>query len=1239
MTTPRFTPLLATVLVVLTGACLLIATAPTGQAQGVEWWDEDRPFRVLVNDQGPVTLPNGGQGQPTSLMGYHLDFQEALDRANWPTAIDLPPDPESIAIVPYERLSDGAPPEDPIPRTVLDPLWEQGTCDPSPQAACLVAWESHPTARAYGIYWAPHGWDVDRVQPGLAPTLTGHGQGHEHWIVGNGFPSIRALVQPQTAPTLIERLGPSGWQAIDPTCTPTLGCGLQPQVHRLLTQQPSRVTVYQNTDDPVKPRALALTGPLGAWGTNLGLPLPGSSMEDSFQVGLWPRTDACQPRCDITVNGQQQSLRVDNANRFPVAGSTAVMSPEDIHGAIQGDGLAPVTPRDAYGRDFILPVHDRFTVVATTSTTLSIANVRTGEMIQSSFQVNPGVTIAPVDQEHNLLRVQANDPVTLFQGSAQDAEVKHHQPLTNLTNALVPAQSNVHLVAPLASTGGQSANLLTPQGDIASTLNIPSGGITLVAQGDEDPHHQPVDTNATLGALTVNPASDDDPNPLLGQALTFTYPQRLEPLTADYQAEIVDLAIDPPSQFAGAGETVTFDVDVTNLAQGPGTQGGLSVAMDLEPVGRTAEMDITATLGTTTVHLPDEHGATETVPLHVRVPDDASDTVLTLKVTAHAEDAPELAAEENARVSVVTIRDFDLSYMDGSTSRTEMLQPGGQTSFTVEAENTGTVEIDLLIQDDTLGDEDFHTCIRSPEGGQCVPETTLTGLEPGQTRTFDVTVEAPDREDEGRVDVTIRGEISSGQGPVRSVDATVLLNVPVAATFSVPDDLLLAPGENATFDIDIENLGVQADAQLEAITLEGPVQGWIQDEEDEPVTTAETLLGPIGTDRASWTKTALVTVSEEDATPGLTREVRFLLELEPGGGLPPYRDTISVPVNVIRVMDPFEANHTLSPGTPTEIEEPLAHPDLAGATLRASVQDAPAGWDVQTPPEATFDDEGRGSLTLTITPPSGQDPTTGTVTIALEDPMGPGTSLTVTSEVPREAVAAIDIQDEIRVALGDEATLPAVVQNVGNQPLEGGLDVTASGLNVTTTPLDIALEPGEEETIAVHLQAMTPLEQDVDVAFMDGDRIAGTTSLNVTAQRAQLALLSATAPPTEGRLLVTANVENQGDIPVHGLNVSLYHGDEKVQTRTIERLVPGQPVPVPIEWTPEEGIDFENLEVRLDPEGAFLGNEAPNDGHRAHVELEDEDAIPAPFLPLLVTTAAVALFKKRGRARECPQRR
>lgn len=1229
---------------VLVCLALLVLVQSSGGGLGAEpeeepaWWDEDRPFRIIVDDEGPIPLPGDLSGRSSSLLAADVVFSDVLDRAGWPSTVELAPDPGTIAVVAYDSRAPGAEPGQPLPRRVLDPLDEAGTCKADPDAACAVVWEEVPTALAYGIYWAPTDRSVSDPQTGAAPRLVGHVQGHEHWIAAEGLENPRLLGLPgfDVESSRLESLGRGGWTVLEPgefaqRCDLSAeqgGCVLDERVYRLFVEDPASVVLHDVNSQGQGPsvRAASLVGPAGSHGEELSLSLP-QALEEPARVAVWPHAGSCASACSVDVGTERVEVQEGGASTALVDAPTddrllTVSAGETVHAGTVAAGLAHIEPRNVQGTEFIVPTHDRMTIVANGTATLEIRSLSTGERLAEDFTVS-GVRSVPVDPDHDIVEVLSSAPIQVYAGSAS-AGVDHHQPIPVADPTLVPAEARLYAIAPSLGAGSYEVSL-SQEDDGDRQLRMPAGSIRVIQEDQIEASPIGVQTRAPLGLLSTR-VTDEDETPILGQALSVVHPQRAGILSASYRAPVAGLEVEPPSRFAGAGTVASFNVTLTNLARGSDGQApSLSLDLDVNPVGVAEELDIETTIGAPSVRLDGRFGAQKTVPLHVRVPDDVADKVLSLEVEATSKKAPQLGALDEARISVVTIRDFELTFEDGSTSQTRTSEPGGQTVFPLLAENTGTVPLDLEVSQEVLGDERFTTCLQAASGGDCSSAVPLAEVAPGEARELELVVGSPDVDEEARVDVRLRGELASGHGPVRNAEATVLLNVPVAAELTLPEKLELPPGGETRFPITVENLGLQTQARLSSFASEASVTSSLL-EDGENVEELQTLLGPEGTDRAVWETSAVVAVSE-NATPGQTTQGRFLLELEPGGGLAPFRNVSSVPVQVVRVFDNVSLEAAVDPGLANTLEVPLEIPELRDSQVGLRAINAPPRWRVDVPANLFFDAEGRTILEARVEPPPGEAAGPGTVVLGIDDPLGAGGALELETEVSSGGAARMTGLEPVSLAVGDQDVLETTVRNVGNQPLEGQITTEDPRVNLSSAFLSLA--PEESTTVPVSLTARRVLEGNLTLRFLDGNRQAGEASVHVRAENASLHLGRASGELAGDRVLVNVLVENQATVPVRNLTLELVQDGEAVQQRSVREVPANRSMPVPLEWVPPDTVEVESLSVRLH-------HPSLDEGLQTTVEADDPAQAPLVSVPVVSTILALVAARRgrsaRGRA-------
>ncbi len=1250
-------PAMLAILLVASVSVIVPSDPAAAQSQGPGWWDEDWPFRVIVEGQGTTHIPKVGQGT-SDLLAYELTFQDALDRAGWPDSLDSPPDPESIVVVPYTSIGGGASPGDPVPHRLTDPVTRTGSCTNSTASTCMVVWEKQPGAKGYGIYWAPTGWGVDVPETGHAPQMLGNIMGHEAYffIPSEAVAPVTVAVTPQ--PDCIEVVTETGGSSGIFGCGGTgqrcetdsqiVWCEVPSGTIRVFSSQPVAAIAYDDTPQS-SPQAQVAVGTAGQASGELRTIVPGGA--SGLTLVAWAHDGSCTGGCSLgiqTGGGQGGAQSVQLGPSLPVTYEPASdddplplilsASGERVHAAIRGDGYAYIQPKDDRGMRTILPVSGDLSVGTEVANQIDLNDLSRGQIIREDLDVQPPVKAIPLPEKTGTAEVVADAPAQVHLGNAEDRTGPLHQPVSGDQRIYVPDGANLIAVAPGLGEATQRSGLEAISGrePFVNVISLSSRDSREIVRGGDRPAVLDVEGRAPIGFVMSTPPPKDGSQQLVAQPLAVHHPAHVKLASTSYLAKAFDIRVEPENAFAGAGSVVSFNITVENLARsGAGGTPSLTLSLSPEPVGLAEELDPETTVGATQVQLPGTHGATKTVPFNMRVPDGVADVVLEVHIKAQVSGEERITGSAPARVSVVTIRDFDLTFEDGSDRQTQTAQPGGENTFGLVVRNTGTVPLDVKLTREKLGGEAFDACVQASGGTSCGQSTTLSGIEPGHTARASLVVTSPDKDTEDRTDLVVRGELAEGAGPVRAVDATVFLNVPVVAQLSPgTNGLALAPGDERTLSLDIENQGVQATGNLTIASPGGPVNATLIDPESgEQVTTLETLLGPRDTQAAIWEPTLRVAASE-DAPPGLTTEVRLELTLQPTGGLPPFRTSATVPVRVLRVLatEPLETS-PIPAGTPTDVSLPLTLDALKGSQIQLRLVQAPALWDITTPNNLTFDDQGRSVLGLTIAPPVGAPPGQNTLVLEVLDPLGPGGELEISVPVTQGGNAELTVADELEVALGDPVVLEVGIENTGNAPLRGSVALrdAPEGITVTSRPVG-PLTPGNQTTVPVTLRATQAYNGTVTLGFDDDGRRAGNTTIDLTAQAAPISVGAVRAPsqaPEAGVLYpITVTAINDGPVPVRNLTVALQASGQTVAQSTLERLPAGARVPVTIEWVPDRGFETSELVLRLDPDGRLIQDQGDD---QVSLEQTNDTPLPAPLLLLIVSLALPARLKSLWR--------
>jgi phosphatidate phosphatase APP1 len=1241
----------------------IVATSGEAEAQsgGPAWYDTDLPFRVVVEAGQTTAIPQLGANADSDLVGYEIAFADALERAGWPDSLVTESDPGSLVVVPYETLRSGAPAGEPVPITVGDPISTTGTCEAAETARCLVAWERVPSARAYGLYWAPAGADVDLPEVGEGPDLVGTTMGQEHWAMLRQFEQPELFVHPAPEEIRIDAFTTSGLQTVydgsGGNCVEEddlLVCDSVPTAKvRVLASEPTTLAVSDGaSNDDVAPVSVPLAGTQGQVDDTLRGAIPEGPYDTDPELVVWAHNNSCGGGCDVSVSPASQSdssftltssaAQTVELSTQPDPQAVQVDAPdgERVHAALRGPGFTPIDARQADRTNIWLPVDSTIGFETPDPTTVDLNDISRSTVLQEDREVDPPLDQISLDPDTDTLEVVSEDPIRAYAGSITNLDVDTHQPIDARERIPVPANARLVAIAPQLGGATQTVELEEIQGQTPSTnlLRLSATASRQVVDAGDEPSLVGVDTNGPVGFVVVA----EQGTPLVGQGLGVRHPVSAQVVGADYLADAIDVTVTPQNAFAGSGSVVDFNITVRNLGQTEsGATPSLGVDLSLDPIG-TAEGNVSTTLTTSDVQLPGERGAERTVQFSARVDEGLSDVVLPVRVNATVEGPDGLTASDKSRISVVTIRDFQLTYADGSSEQTQTAQPGSTNTFELQVRNTGTVPSSIKLDQDAFGGEGFDVCLRS-SGSTCSSTITLEDVQPGNARTAEVRVESPDKETEDRLELSIRGELADHAGPVRTVEGTVFLNVPVVAQIDTqPSRLQLAPGESETVSVTVQNQGVQSDARLTLPTTSSAVNATLVDPDTgEPNGTLRQLLGPRNTQAATW-ETQLRVEVDEDAPPGLRTEALLELRLQPGGGLPSFGTSSKVGVEVVRVLssEPLNAP-TIPPGTTSKVEVPLQLDLLSDSTVNVRLDDAPALWNITPPEELTFDGAGRGLLSFGAEPPAGAKAGNATVSFRVLDPLGPGGVLPVDLGVTRGGYAEIQTRERVDLAMGSPTVLPLTIRSVGNQPLSGDivLEDEPGNLTLTGPPLGTLAAANGTQSLPATLVAREPMNTTVSVGVLDGNRRAGNASVDVRSARAEIGLGPNRIVPDEDPEAgepypVTVTVNNDGPVPVRNLTVALLQGDARVAERAIERLPAKGNATVTIEWLPQEDASRSDLTIQADPDGELM-----QDREDDAVSLEESNDAPAPGLLLTLIALGIPaglkgtwkLFSRRER--------
>ena len=401
--------------------------------------------------------------------------------------------------------------------------------------------------------------------------------------------------------------------------------------------------------------------------------------------------------------------------------------------------------------------------------------------------------------------------VASFDGLAPDGEVEDYEVTIDLPSIAVTKTASptsvaepggsVTFSAQVQNTGTATVSLTSLSDDIhgnldgQGTCSVPqtiavsgSYSCSFTATVNGNAGDSETDTVTASGTSAGVPVSAQD-------SATVTVTDLLPTATVTKTAS--PTTVDEP------GGSVTFTVDVENT--------GTAESLSLTALSDDIHGDLNGQ-GTCAVPQTIAIGATYSCSFTATVSGNAGDTETdTVTATLSDDDGNSITPSDSA---TVTITDVASSIAVTKTaSPTSVDEPGGSVTFTVQVDNTGTVD-DVTI---TSLSDDVHGDLNG-QGTCAVPQTITAGNAYSCSFTVTVNGNAGDSETDT---VTASGTDDDGN-PVSAQDsATVTVtDVPPTATVTktASPTSVEEPGGSVTFTVDVQNTGTAESLSLTALS-------------------------------------------------------------------------------------------------------------------------------------------------------------------------------------------------------------------------------------------------------------------------------------------------------------------------------------------------------------------------------------------------------------------------------------
>jgi uncharacterized membrane protein len=552
------------------------------------------------------------------------------------------------------------------------------------------------------------------------------------------------------------------------------------------------------------------------------------------------------------------------------------------------------------------------------------------------------------------------------------------------------------------------------------------------------------------------------------------------------------------------------------------------------------------------------------------------------------------------------------------------VDPGATYHYDVIVKNTGstTDTFELSVKPPAEGWTQALTL-----GGKPVTRVTLDA---GASRALDFAVTAPNQETAPKSFVSITAQSDSAFNAGDVVNTATQIRPKISISLKIdPPAQVVAPGDNATFNLTVNNSGnsiflirLVNDSQLPA----GWTSAFSLDPPEVNLNPGDSYSFGLGVtpppgsragDLATLKLTALVGESDTNLQPGdqvgavvVVRRVHDLTT-------PNLPDAIAAPNETLRYLLPIA-----NAGNGDDALELLS-----GAVSPAwhLVSDAPSL-------DLPYNQTAELPLTLQVPPgaPAGLTNLTFTVRLSREATQ----NLSIPIQVLPTARLDVRAPADVRTSPGRPTQIEATVVNVGNLAGDFAFALDApEGWNATVVPSHASLDVGATLPVRVLLNASRAAEDGrfpARLAASFGGAAAGGANLSVAIARPLLALsgVQTTGTLANGDLvLVSAGVQNTGAIDAENVTVALVVDGAAVSKVVLERVPVDQTKVATLNWvatgTPKE------VRVVIDPQGDVV--QASRDHTEQVVTFASRVPGPEPAL-FLALAISLALVLRRRRA-------
>jgi uncharacterized membrane protein len=750
------------------------------------------------------------------------------------------------------------------------------------------------------------------------------------------------------------------------------------------------------------------------------------------------------------------------------------------------------------------------------------------------------------------------------------------------------------------------------------------------------------------------------------------------PLATYYPAKV-----EPPLQAQGAGEfhgyAVGWTEKVKTASVGPGERARVKLTLvnlgrdiGAKPLPDTFDIlpQLTKPNATSPNATMDVSPARwENVPsfesrdvtLTVNVPPDApTGTVYQVNLTARS--LGNRNFEDVARVLVtVQIRyEFTMRFLESnSTSIQKIIKPGTTTCMEVEVRNAGTGDVHVRLEASPVSFLDFHAGLVRALEGECAPGKGASLIdaqgrtaEPlllhrGEAQLVTLVVTAPQDTKPLPFEVEVQGTAAEDASVRQQVSAVVLINVEAKIKLTALNDTrLVLPGENATYQLRIENQG-DVETPITYGTSGLVPLGWnISFVEPPPTLKGRGSVDALG-NSLDIAEFAVNVTAARDAPVAVVVPINIVatsaIVIETGEAVKSFKQSDSAKVTAIVgnnfTLDlPDFAPFSINPGEPFPLTFEGRNAANGNFSLRVAPGALPSNWTMRVDEpsgEVLLQQGDRVGVVLNITPPRATEAGIYEVGVVLaaRDAFTQGARLhNFTIIVRRTAEFLVDPGlDSLVLAPGGQRELPLQVVNVGNQPVRLRLAAQVPAGYSATFPGASSLElaPGAEGSLTLLLQAPdSPAESPQPVRLTATDTLSNKAKeFGFPVQTARLDLIatnlvvpSRTFPLGEPAV-VAVSVQNQGSIAANNVTVALLVDGVGVRDETLRALPPGEPRTITIPWT----VDHEprELSVVVDPDDKFAETDEGNN----QVKVTLAKGLPGPepgLAALLLALSALA---------------